>query len=86
MNDFKIGVVHPLEGGAPYDLVERVREKFEQVDMIIFGHSHFPVNKKIDGVLYFNPGSSTGRWPAKNKTIGIIEIDKDIQGKIITLD
>jgi putative phosphoesterase len=86
LKGFKIGITHPLEGGAPYDLVERVREKFEHIDVIVFGHSHLPMNEKIDGVLFFNPGSITGRWPAKHKTIGILEIDKDIRGKIITLE
>ena len=86
LNGFKIGVIHPIEGGAPYDLVDRVREKFEQVDVIVFGHSHLPMNEKIDDILIFNPGSVTGRWPAKHKTIGILEIDNAIKGKIITLD
>lgn len=86
LKGFKIGITHPLEGGAPYDLVERVREKFEHIDVIVFGHSHLPMNEKIDGVLFFNPGSITGRWPAKHKTIGILEIDKDIRGKTITLE
>ena len=86
LKGFKIGITHPLEGGAPKDLLDRVRKKFGQIDAIIFGHSHSPINEKIDDVLFFNPGSVTGRWPAKNKTIGILEIDKDIKGKIITLD
>jgi putative phosphoesterase len=86
LKGFKIGITHPLEGGAPYDLVKRVREKFEHIDVIVFGHSHLPMNEKIDGILFFNPGSITGRWPAKHKTIGILEIDKDIKGKTITLE
>jgi putative phosphoesterase len=86
LKGFKIGVTHPFEGGAPYDLVERIREKFKQIDVIVYGHSHVPMNERIDGVLFFNPGSITGRWPAKHKTIGILEIEKNIKGKIITLD
>ena len=86
LKGFKIGITHPLEGGAPNDLVERVRKKFELIDVIVFGHSHFPMNEKIDGVLFFNPGSITGRWPAKHKTMGILEIDNDIIGKTITLE
>lgn len=82
---FKIGVTHPPEGGAPFRLDKRVRAKFEQVDVIIYGHSHWTKNDVIHGTLYFNPGSVTGKFPARHKTFGVLRIGKEVDGKIVKL-
>ncbi len=39
--------------------LRQVRARFEgaPVQAIVFGHSHRPVNRVVDGVLLFNPGS-----------------------------
>ncbi len=78
---FKIGLSHG--SGSPRDLNERMASEFKNVDVIIFGHSHKPVNETRKGVLFFNPGSATDTVFAKEKTIGILEITDKITGKII---
>jgi uncharacterized protein len=83
--DFKIGVNHPAEGGSPRTLEERLRPKFPGVQVIIHGHSHQTKNDIRDGVLWFNPGSATGTFPARQKTYGILTIDREIHGEIIRL-
>ena len=83
--DFMIGVNHPAEGGSPLTLEHRLRPKFPGVQAIIHGHSHRTKNDFRDGVLWFNPGSATGRFPATKKTYGILTINKEIRGEIITL-
>jgi len=82
---FKIGVNHPAEGGSPHTLEQRLRPKFPGVLAIIHGHSHQTKNDFRDGVLWFNPGSATGTFPARQKTYGILTIDKEIRGEIIRL-
>jgi uncharacterized protein len=82
---FKIGVNHPAEGGSPHTLEQRLRPKFPVVHAIIHGHSHQTRNDFRDGVLWFNPGSATGTFPARQKTYGILTIDKEIHGEIIRL-
>ncbi len=37
--------------------LDSVRGRFTEVQVIVFGHSHRPVNEQRDGVLMFNPGS-----------------------------
>jgi putative phosphoesterase len=86
INNFKIGVTHPQEGGPPFGIENRLKKKFNQLDLIIFGHTNTPKNEVIDGTLFFNPGSAAGKWPAKEKTFGIIEINEGIKGRIIKLD
>lgn len=37
-------------------LPDTLRRRFPDADVIVFGHTHSPFIKKIDGVLLFNPG------------------------------
>ena len=44
------------------------------------------MNEKINGILYFNPGSPTDLVIAPYRSYGILEIkDNDVVGKIIKL-
>lgn len=50
-------------------------------DIVLYGHTHLPVNKQECGVHLFNPGS------LKNGFYGIINIDdKDVEFKHILLE
>ena len=64
--------------GKPDNLVGTLKELFfaQKPDIIIFGHSHVPMNEYIDGVLFFNPGSPTDTVFAPYRSCGIIEINK----------
>jgi putative phosphoesterase len=70
----KVGIIHGF--GAPWGIEERIRTRFDEVDVIIFGHSHISKNEVIGGVHFFNPG------PAKH-SCGILEISGNIKGTII---
>jgi len=46
-------------------------------DMVLFGHTHVPMIKEIDGVTYINPGSVTyPRQSGHQSTYVIVEIDE----------
>jgi putative phosphoesterase len=80
----KIGITHG--SGAPQGIVARVSSQFsgEQVDAIIFGHSHQPLTETQNGILFFNPGSPTDRIFAPYNSLGILEVaEAHIMGKII---
>jgi putative phosphoesterase len=83
---FAIGVFHGE--GHPAHLVECVKQEFKnkKVDVIVFGHSHSPMNEKIDGILFFNPGSATDTTFAPYRSYGILEINDVIKGRIIKID
>ncbi|MRH45098.1 YfcE family phosphodiesterase [Aquibacillus halophilus] len=51
---------------------------FEDVDIIIFGHSHIPVLKEQDDIILFNPGSPTDKRRQPMYSYGIIEIQETI--------
>ncbi len=53
----------------------RTRFNFTGVQVIVFGHSHFPVNACRDGVLMFNPGSVGPEYKTPlGATVGILTI------------
>ena len=85
IKQFRIGLTHG--SGAPFNLMKTVKEKFknEQVDCIVYGHSHSPRNEMHQGTLFFNPGSPTDKFFAPYNSYGILEIDKEIVGRIIKL-
>lgn len=85
IEQFRIGLTHGR--GAPFNLVETVKEKFkdQQVDCIVYGHSHAPRNEIHQGILFFNPGSLTDKFFAPYNSYGILEVDKKITGKIIKI-
>ena len=81
--EFSIGLFHGE--GHPEMLLKKVQSEFknDKVDVIIFGHSHKPMNEKINGILYFNPGSPNDFVFAPYRSYGILEIDNKITAKII---
>lgn len=80
---FKIGLIHGW--GNPAGMEARIRNEFEDIDCLVYGHSHFAVNEFKEGVLYFNPGSATEKHFSKKNSIGILEVGDKISGKIIEL-
>lgn len=45
----------------------------ERGDVLIFGHTHVPVLKKEDGVIYFNPGSPSYPKGGSPASFGLID-------------
>jgi len=80
---FKIGLIHGY--GPPAKIANAVSEEFGRVDVIVFGHSHSPLNQMIKKRLFFNPGSPTDKIFAAYNSIGILELGNEIKGKIIRL-
>jgi hypothetical protein len=80
---FKFLLIHGW--GSPVDIEERISAGFKDVNCIVYGHTHKPANHKKGDVLFFNPGSAVERYVASSRTIGILEIDKGIKGRIINI-
>lgn len=80
---FRIGLIHGW--GDPGTLVSRVMAEFADasLDCLVFGHSHQPLCQRRGNMLLFNPGSPTDRRSAPFHSIGLLEIDNSIRGRII---
>ena len=81
---YRLGLIHG--SGAPQNITSRLRGEFDEVDAIIFGHTHQVCNREEDGMLFFNPGSPTDKMFAPFRSVGIIELGEEVKGKIIMLE
>jgi hypothetical protein len=80
----RIGLIHGF--GSPFGIRNRIRKEFDEIDIIVYGHSHKPYNKTENGVLFFNPGTPTDKIFAIYNSVGILEIKGDgVKGQIIRL-
>ena len=83
---FRIGLMHGW--GAQNDLEERIRKSFsdEALDGLVYGHSHFPLVRRENGLLIMNPGSPTDKRQAPFHSVGMLTVGQRLTGKIINLD
>ena len=79
---FKIGLIHG--DGPPFGIESRIKEQFDEVDMIVYGHTHTPSNHKVKDIYFFNPGSLTRSFIDKG-TLGILYIEDKVKGEIIKI-
>lgn len=55
-------------------------------DVVLYGHTHVPVNLKEKNIIIMNPGSpSIPRQGERIETIGLIEINGDITTEILNV-
>lgn len=80
---FRVGLIHGAGAGACIE--DKLVGEFEDVDCIVYGHTHSPANHLVDGVLLFNPGALVDRWYGKGGSFGILELNDTIKGTIIKL-
>ena len=52
----------------------RLRRRFPDAKLVVFGHSHIPVNTEVDGVRFFNPGSPTWKRRQPVPTFGVADV------------
>lgn len=76
VNGKNIGLIHGW--GGPWGIADRVREKFGDVDVIIYGHSHESFNQLVRGSLLFNPGVA-------RSSFGLLTIGEEIKAEIIRI-
>jgi uncharacterized protein len=78
---FRLAMVH--DAGPAAGRPARLRRRFPAADLVIFGHSHIPLDHSEDGLRIFNPGSPTDRRRQPRGTIGLLDISG---GRMITAE
>ena len=69
----RVAMVH--DSGARQGRADRMRRRFPDADIVVFGHSHDPVDEVgTDGQRLFNPGSPTHRRRQPQPSYGLLEI------------
>jgi putative phosphoesterase len=80
-----IALIH--DSGDKKGRATRLRKRFPNADVVVFGHSHIPINEVIDGQLLFNPGSPTDRRTQPHFTMGILKITNGkVSPEIVVVD
>lgn len=71
-----IGLVHGHGAGSRVATEERAIREFrdQEVDCVVYGHTHVPVLKETNGLLVFNPGSPTDKRRQPKYSFGMLEI------------
>ncbi|MGN6174272.1 MAG: metallophosphoesterase family protein [Streptosporangiaceae bacterium] len=69
----RLAMVH--DSGPSRGRAARLRRRFPHADLVVFGHSHIPVNQAMDGQQIFNPGSPTDRRRQPHGTLGVLDVD-----------
>lgn len=83
---FRIGLIHGW--GPPGGLEQRLLREFipDDIDCLVYGHSHKSACHQREGQLLFNPGSATDRRGEPFHSVGLLDVNDTIQGRIIALD
>ncbi|HEV8623914.1 MAG TPA: metallophosphoesterase family protein [Acidimicrobiia bacterium] len=73
VDGLQIAMVH--DSGARKGREARLRRRFPTADLVVFGHSHIPIDAPgLDGQRLFNPGSPTERRRQPAHTFGRLRI------------
>jgi putative phosphoesterase len=82
LKGFKIGLIHG--GGAPFGIESRIRDEFDEVDAIVYGHTHTPTRHQVKNIYFFNPGCGTRSFIGQ-ATLGILYLGEKIEGEVIKI-
>jgi uncharacterized protein len=69
----RVAMIH--DSGPADGRTARMRRRFPDADLVVFGHSHIPMDRTGDGVRIFNPGSPTDRRRQPHGTMGLLRIE-----------
>jgi putative phosphoesterase len=72
LDGLRVGMIH--DSGQATGRTARMRRRFPDADLVVFGHSHIPMDLTGDGVRVFNPGSPTDRRRQPRGTLGVLDI------------
>jgi uncharacterized protein len=67
-----VAMIH--DSGTRQGRLARMRRRFPAARLVVFGHSHIPLNESDGDLQIFNPGSPTDRRAQPQGTIGILQI------------
>lgn len=68
----RIAMLH--DSGPASGRLPRLRARFPDADLVVFGHSHIPWNEESGGFRVFNPGSPTDKRRQPHGTVGLLTL------------
>ena len=68
-----VAMIH--DSGPSAGRLIRLRRRFPAARLVIFGHSHIPLDESAGQLRIFNPGSPTDRRRQPSGTMGVLEVE-----------
>jgi uncharacterized protein len=85
LDGLRVAMIH--DSGAAAGRAQRMRRRFPDAELVVFGHSHIPLDDPAGGgprgVRIFNPGSPTDRRRQPHGTVGVLQIEA---GRLVTAE
>ena len=76
LDGLSVAMIH--DSGSKDGRAARMRRRFPDADLVVFGHSHIPWDTEQDGQRLFNPGSPTDKRRQPHGTLGVLVIDAGV--------
>ncbi len=73
LDGLRVAMLH--DSGPAAGRLARMRRAFPHADLVVFGHSHIPLDQSGYGLRIFNPGSPTDRRRQPHGTLGVLRIE-----------
>jgi len=73
LDGLRVAMIH--DSGPAVGRLARMRRRFPAADLVVFGHSHIPLDMSAGDLRIFNPGSPTDRRRQPQGTLGLLRID-----------
>lgn len=67
-----VAMIH--DSGPKGGRTVRMRRRFPTADLVVFGHSHIPMDVTGDGLRIFNPGSPSDKRRQPHRTLGLLDL------------
>ncbi len=72
IDGLRVAMVH--DSGQRDGRLARLRRRFPSADLVVFGHSHIPMDIAGGGLRILNPGSPTDKRRQPQATFAVLEI------------
>jgi putative phosphoesterase len=67
-----VAMIH--DSGPRTGRLPRLRKRFPDAALVVFGHSHIPLDESADGFRILNPGSPTDRRRQPHGTVAVLDV------------
>ena len=79
LDGLQVAMIH--DSGQAAGRPARLRRRFPRAQLVVFGHSHIPLDNAENGQRIFNPGSPTDRRRQPHGTLGLLDI---AEGRLVS--
>ena len=73
LDGLPVAMIH--DSGDAKGRLARMRRRFPRASLVVYGHSHIPLDQADGQLRIFNPGSPTDRRRQPHATVGVLRIE-----------